>query len=103
MKALPKGLHLHFDPSSGIAGDMTVGALVDAGVPKAVVVRAVDAMGVPGLNVKFDRRQRGAYVGTGFVVSWPGQPAAKPASARKGRGHDQDRSRRPRRWPRPQP
>ena len=25
MKALPKGLHLHFDPSSGIAGDMTVG------------------------------------------------------------------------------
>jgi pyridinium-3,5-bisthiocarboxylic acid mononucleotide nickel chelatase len=90
MKALPTGLHLHFDPSSGIAGDMTVGALVDAGVPKAVVVRAVDAMGVPGLNVKFDRRQRGAYVGTGFVVSWPGQPAAKPASARKGRGHDQD-------------
>ena len=55
---LDKGLHLHFDPASGIAGDMTIAALVDAGVPRAVVTEAIAAMGVPGLEVRFERRQR---------------------------------------------
>jgi hypothetical protein len=42
-------LHLHFEPTSGIAGDMAVGALVDAGVPVAVIKGAIEAMGVrPG-------------------------------------------------------
>jgi uncharacterized protein (TIGR00299 family) protein len=77
----PKGLHLHLDPLSGIAGDMTVAALVDVGVPRAVIVDAIAAMKVPGLTVSFDRRQRGAYVGTGFNVHVPGAP--RPA-ARKG-------------------
>ena len=47
MKAL-RGLHLHFEPSSGIAGDMAVAALVDLGVPASVVTTAVKAMGVRG-------------------------------------------------------
>jgi uncharacterized protein (TIGR00299 family) protein len=68
-----KGLHLHFDPLSGIAGDMTVAALVDAGVPPAVVTGAIKAMGVPGLKVGFEKRKRGAFAGLGFEVSWPGQ------------------------------
>jgi uncharacterized protein (DUF111 family) len=68
-----QGLHLHFDPTSGIAGDMTVAALVDAGVPRSVVAQAVGAMRVPGLKVSFERRRRGAFVGTGFVVRSAGQ------------------------------
>jgi uncharacterized protein (TIGR00299 family) protein len=83
----PKGLHLHFDPLSGIAGDMTVAALVDVGVPRAVIVDAVAAMKVPGLTVSFDRRQRGAYVGTGFNVHVPGAP--KPAARKGGRARSQ--------------
>jgi pyridinium-3,5-bisthiocarboxylic acid mononucleotide nickel chelatase len=76
------GLHLHFEPTSGIAGDMAVAALVDAGVPAAVVKRAVEAMGVRGLRVAFGRRKRGAYVGRTFDVSWPGQARpSKPAAA----------------------
>jgi uncharacterized protein (TIGR00299 family) protein len=94
MSALGKGLHLHFDPLSGIAGDMTVAALVDAGVPRRVVSDAVAAMGVRGLSVRFDRRKRGAYVGTGFTVSWPGGPAAprarRTARAAPDEGHDHD-------------
>ena len=69
-----KGLHLHFDPLSGIAGDMTVAALVDAGVPPAEVITAIAAMKIPGLQVKFERARRGAFAGTRFVVTWPGMP-----------------------------
>jgi uncharacterized protein (TIGR00299 family) protein len=68
-----QGLHLHFDPLSGIAGDMTVAALVDLGVPESVIAGAVKAMKVPGLKVGFERRKRGAFAGVGFVVDWPGK------------------------------
>jgi uncharacterized protein (TIGR00299 family) protein len=68
-----RGLHLHFEPSSGIAGDMAVAALVDLGVPASVVTAAVKAMGVRGLRVAFGRRKRGAFVGKSFDVDWPGR------------------------------
>lgn len=72
-----RGLHLHFEPTSGIAGDMAVAALVDAGVPPAVVRGAIEAMGVRGLRVAFGRRTRGAFVGRSFDVTWPGRPRTK--------------------------
>jgi uncharacterized protein (TIGR00299 family) protein len=86
-----KGLHLHFDPQSGIAGDMTVAALVNAGVPRAVVTSAIAAMGVPGLRVTFAPRRRGAFAGTAFIVRWPGMPI-RPAHQDQP-GPDQDRRR----------
>ena len=81
MKTALQGLHLHFEPTSGIAGDMTVAALVDAGVPPKVVIEAVDAMGVEGLRASFERRRRGAFVGRGFVVTWPGSKRRAPVAA----------------------
>ncbi|HUQ03448.1 MAG TPA: nickel pincer cofactor biosynthesis protein LarC [Kofleriaceae bacterium] len=42
----PRGLHLHFDCASGIAGDMTLAALLDLGVPESVIGDALDAIGV---------------------------------------------------------
>jgi len=77
VKAL-RGLHLHFEPSSGIAGDMAVAALVDLGVPPSVVTDAVKAMGVRGLRVAFGKRKRGAFVGKSFEVTWPGKNHAHP-------------------------
>jgi uncharacterized protein (TIGR00299 family) protein len=91
-----QGLHLHFEPTSGIAGDMAVAALVDAGVPAAVVKTAVEAMGVRGLRVGFGHRKRGAYVGRSFEVSWPGQVAdgerahAHDHQHEHARDHDHD-------------
>ncbi|HEY2903472.1 MAG TPA: nickel pincer cofactor biosynthesis protein LarC [Polyangia bacterium] len=85
------GLHLHLEPTSGIAGDMAVAALVDAGVPAAVVREAVARMGVRGLKVGFETRQRGAFVGRGFVVDWPGaekKPRPKKHAATKTHDHD---------------
>ena len=58
---------------------MAVAALVDAGVPAAVVTGAIEAMGVRGLRVAFGRRKRGAFVGRSFDVSWPGQAARRAA------------------------
>jgi uncharacterized protein (TIGR00299 family) protein len=82
-----QGLHLHLEPTSGIAGDMTVAALVDAGVPAKVVTEAVGAMGVPGLRTRFERRRRGGFVGRGFVVSWPGRSRKAPS---RGHHHHHD-------------
>ncbi len=80
MKTL-RGLHLHLDPVSGIAGDMTVAALVDAGVPANVVSDAVGGVGIRGLRVRFETRRRGAFVGCGFVVDEPGATVSR---VRKG-------------------
>jgi pyridinium-3,5-bisthiocarboxylic acid mononucleotide nickel chelatase len=81
-----QGLHLHLEPTSGIAGDMTVAALVDAGVPAKVVTDAVGAMGVAGLRARFERRRSGAFVARGFVVTWPGR--ARRGRAKPARPHD---------------
>lgn len=78
-----RGQHLHFDPVSGIAGDMTVAALVDAGVPARVVEDAVAAIGVKGLRVRFEARRRGAFVGRGFVVEADGVSDAHRGGARR--------------------
>jgi len=80
-----RGLHLHLDPVSGIAGDMTVAALVDAGVPAAVVVEAVRTVGVHGLRVRFERRERGGFAGRGFVVTWPGGDRGKAGPGKNGK------------------
>lgn len=41
-----QGQHLHFDCVSGIAGDMTLGALIDLGVPAQIIRDAVSAVGL---------------------------------------------------------
>jgi len=69
-------LHVHFDPSSGIAGDMVVAALVDAGVPARLVDQSIGKMGVHGLQVFFEKRRRGALLAKGFVVREPGRHQA---------------------------
>ncbi len=89
MKAL-RGLHLHFEPSSGIAGDMAVAALVDLGVPATVVTTAIKAMGVRGLRVAFGKRKRGAFVGKSFDVTWPGQNNHAHAHASRHPAHEHE-------------
>jgi pyridinium-3,5-bisthiocarboxylic acid mononucleotide nickel chelatase len=93
-----QGLHLHFDPCSGVAGDMTVAALVDVGVPEKVVLDAIRSVGLKGLKVGFERRKRGAFVGLGFKVGFPGKGDAAGHGSGSGtgsghghgHGHDHD-------------
>jgi uncharacterized protein (TIGR00299 family) protein len=69
---------------------MAVAALVDLGVPPAVVTTAIKAMGVRGLRVAFGTRKRGAFVGKSFEVSWPGKRDHRHAHADEHRGHDHE-------------
>jgi pyridinium-3,5-bisthiocarboxylic acid mononucleotide nickel chelatase len=53
-----RGLHLHFDCFAGAAGDMTLGALLDLGVPEAVVRRTLAALPIEGYELKVGRAKR---------------------------------------------
>jgi pyridinium-3,5-bisthiocarboxylic acid mononucleotide nickel chelatase len=62
------GLHLHFDCFSGISGDMTLGALVDAGAPFPDLVKGLKRLGVAGFTLRKRRVQRGAISATKIDV-----------------------------------
>ena len=67
-----KGLHLHFDCASGIAGDMTVGALLDLGVPVDVIGDALDAVGAGRQRLRVDRVTKGGIAATNVTVDTKG-------------------------------
>jgi len=50
---------LYFDLIGGISGDMTVAALVDLGLPQAVLRRTLRSLGVRGVDVMVRRVERG--------------------------------------------
>ncbi|HEY6083823.1 MAG TPA: nickel pincer cofactor biosynthesis protein LarC [Nitrospira sp.] len=56
--------HLHFDCFSGISGDMTLGALVDVGLPFADLVRDLKRLRISGFRLEKRRVQRGAIHAT---------------------------------------
>ena len=58
------GAHLHFDCYSGISGDMTLGALVDVGVPFPDLVNGLKRLRLSGVTLRKRRVQRGAIHAT---------------------------------------
>jgi pyridinium-3,5-bisthiocarboxylic acid mononucleotide nickel chelatase len=63
-----KGKVLFLDTFSGIAGDMTIAALVDLGVPFEVVERAVGALSLPGVSARLERAEAGSIGALRFDV-----------------------------------
>ncbi len=53
-----KERYLYLDCSSGISGDMTVGALLDLGADREVLERALDSLGVGGYHLHFGRKKK---------------------------------------------
>jgi|CXWL01.1.fsa_nt_gi uncharacterized protein (TIGR00299 family) protein len=74
-------MHLHFDCPSGISGDMTLGALVDVGLPVATLARALKALPVKGYRLTAKPVRRGAYRATKVDVDIR-TGFAKPLSVR---------------------
>jgi uncharacterized protein (TIGR00299 family) protein len=60
--------HLHIDGASGAAGDMLVGALLDAGVPVAAVGEALDLVGVGAERLQVARVVKGGISATDVKV-----------------------------------
>lgn len=63
-----RGKTLFFDAFSGIAGDMTIAALLDLGVPLLVVERALAALPLEGFHLHRGHAHRSAIVATTFEV-----------------------------------
>lgn len=64
-----------FDCPTGIAGDMSVGALIDLGFPIEEIAARVRALGVKGLEVSAEKVQRAGVAGTKYVVDAPHEHA----------------------------
>ena len=63
-----QGKELYFDCFAGIAGDMTLGALFDLGVPEEAVRGELAKLPVRSYRLDRERVQRGALVGTKIHV-----------------------------------
>jgi uncharacterized protein (TIGR00299 family) protein len=68
----------HLDCSSGIAGDMFLGACLDLGMPIEVLTDVVARLDLPGVSVESRKASRGGFVGTRFRVLVEGRPVEGP-------------------------
>ena len=88
-----RGAHLYLDCYAGIAGDMTLAALIDLGVPEQVVRDAIAALGLPEIELATSRVRHGALVGLKVDVLHRGRVAGSahgvviPGSGNRGARH----------------
>lgn len=71
---------LYLDPFMGMAGDMTVAALVDAGGDPEAVNAALRGLGLPGLAFRFQKVRRQGLSATLAVPSLPEERANRNLS-----------------------
>ncbi len=65
------GMVAWFDPVSGIAGDMALGALLDAGADLGYVVAQLQALGLDGWQLDTERVRRNELAATRAIVDAP--------------------------------
>lgn len=80
----------HLDLSSGLAGDMFLGACLDLGMPLEVLAETVERLGLPGVTVEARKAERGGFIGTRFRVLQDGLPleGLDPEEERHSHGHE---------------
>ena len=79
--------HYHLDCSSGIAGDMFLGACLDLGLPVEVLADVVARLGLAGVAVESRKASRGGFAGTRFRVLEDGRPIEGPDPEEQDHGH----------------
>lgn len=78
----------HLDCSSGIAGDMFLGACLDLGMPVELLSDVVARLGLSGVSVEVRKASRGGFVGTRFRVLENGRPLEGADPEEAGHHHD---------------
>ncbi|RIK88328.1 MAG: nickel pincer cofactor biosynthesis protein LarC [Planctomycetota bacterium] len=58
----------YLDCASGISGDMTLGALIDAGVELAAVQAGIDSLGLPACRLRVDEVKKAGFRATQLTV-----------------------------------
>src|SRR5262245_20070886 len=61
---------VHFDCFSGISGDMTVAALIDAGVDAEPIRAGIASLGLP-IQLEVEKVRKGGFAATYFHVEAP--------------------------------
>jgi uncharacterized protein (TIGR00299 family) protein len=61
----------YIDATAGVAGDMLLGALLDAGATVARVQQAIASLGVPGLGLRTETARRGGLACLRAVITLP--------------------------------
>jgi hypothetical protein len=61
----------YVDATAGVAGDMLLGALLDAGATVARVQQAIASLGVPGLGLRTEAARRGGLACLRAVITMP--------------------------------
>jgi uncharacterized protein (TIGR00299 family) protein len=79
----------HLDCSSGIAGDMFLGACLDLGMPVEVLSDVVARLGLSGVSVEVRKASRGGFEGSRFRVLEHGRPIEGP-DPEEGEQHHHD-------------
>lgn len=77
----------YLDAFSGIAGDMTVGAFLDLGMPIDAVRDAIHALDLHGVEVWADRTERSGIAATKFQVRVHGEHPDDPHAHHHHHGH----------------
>jgi uncharacterized protein (TIGR00299 family) protein len=65
----------YLDCSTGISGDMTLGALIDAGVDAAIIRSAIDSLGLPGVKLTTNTVVKQGFRATAVRIEHPEQHA----------------------------
>ena len=63
----------YLDAFSGISGDMTVGALIDAGASSAAVIDALESLST-GARFEVEKTKRGGIAASKFKVHLSAEP-----------------------------